>query len=675
MRKLAARYNTYSFSDFTLDLARGSLLRDGQELKLRPKVFDALCYLVENNNRLVSKDELIKAVWPDSFVTDDSLVQCLVELRRALCDDNQAYIKTVPRRGYIFTAQVKMNPAADRVIYVEEVESLKVVIEEANAGHATLADSSRTESACASSVQALAEASSIAPAEIETVAAASALSTRGYLTSRIKRHKTSAAVVASILVLAIAGILYSSLPPAGKAIDSLAVLPFKSIDGQGREEPLELGMADALATQLSDIQQMKVRPASAAFRYAGQNVDPRQAGQELKVAAVLEGSIQRQGERVRVSAQLVYVADGRTLWADKFDTHATDYFAMQDVLSGQITRSLTRWLTGTEQNPVAKRGTSSEAAYELQLKGRYWFGKNTADGLQKAIDYYSQAIAIDQTYALPYSGLVDAYSVQAANALKPPLESFLKAKAAAEKAVELDDGSADVHISLGHLKLLTWDWAGAEKEFQRVVEINPPYPTAHIWYSVYLTSLGRHQQALALIINAQEQNPISFPINEAAERAHFFARQYDEAIAAGMKNLELEPNRTESLYWLALAYEQKGMYDEAVAAELKILSLRGVKPEDTEVLRAAYVASGWRGYWLKRIERAREAAKHRYVSPVGLAQMYARIGDKESAFEFLRQAYSEHSDQLIRLKVDPVFDALRSDSRYMDLVRRVGFPQ
>jgi tetratricopeptide (TPR) repeat protein len=275
---------------------------------------------------------------------------------------------------------------------------------------------------------------------------------------------------------------------------------------------------------------------------------------------------------------------------------------------------------------------------------------------------------------LAYSALADAYSVQAAMGFMPPGERHLKAKAAAEKALELDDSLFQSHMSLAHLKWLTWDWDGADKAFLRAAEFNAPYPAAYLWYALYLSSLGRHQEALAIVKTGQERNPASIPVNGCALTVHFFARQYDEAIAAGLKNLELEPNDLSTLYFLAMAYEQKGMYDEAVATQLKELLARGAKPEEVEASRAVYNASGWRGYWLKRTERLTEAAKRRYVSPFDLAQMYIHIGDKERAFAFLENAYSERSDQLTRLKVDPTFDPLRSDPRYTHLMRRVGFP-
>ncbi len=496
-----------------------------------------------------------------------------------------------------------------------------------------------------------------------------------YLVTEISRHKLALAVlVISVLTLGLFALYRQRTRPAetsaAATVRSIAVLPLKFVGGQERDETLALGIADTLITRLSSVEQISVRSSGAVFKYAGQNADPMQAGRALKVDAVLDGSIQRQGDRVRVFVQLVNVADGAALWTDKFDAKIIDFFATQDALSEQIARSLTLKLTGTAQDSSVKRYTANAEAYQLCLKAHYWWAKGTPEGFQKAIDYYNQAIALDQNNALAYAGLADNYSVQASTGLVPPHEGLLKAKAAAEKAVQLDDSLISVHGSLGHLKWLTWDWAGAEKEFQRVVESNPPYPP--LWYATFLSSLGRHQEAIAIITKGQEQDPISIHINSCAIRIYHFARQYDEAIAAGLKTIELEPNFSDSNYWLVLAYEQKGMYDEAVATRLKMMSLKGDSAAEIETLRAAYSASGWRGYWRKEIELNRERAKHKYIPPVEFARMYVRVGNKERAFEFLEKAYAERSSELAVFKVDPVFDPLRPDSRYANLLRRVG---
>ncbi len=641
--------HVYEFENYRLVPSERLLLRDGHPVQLQPKIFETLLALVENSGHLVEKDDLMARLWPDTFVEEATLSRNISDLRRTLGESGNKYkfIVTVPKCGYRFVANVQRLPRDEAInpndeIVIEEISYKKSV---------ALVDS-----------QTVTEINNVQPFWVT--------------------KKTLVAMTFFSFVF-IALIALSALRPplsaskktgSASSVKSIAVLPFKSMNEQGREEPLELGMADALITRLSNLKQINIRPSSAIFKYTGQNADSVEIGRELNVEAVLDGSIQRQGDRVRVSVQLVNVTDGTTLWADKFDTKITDFFAMQDALSEQITRSLTLHLTGTEQNTLAKYGTPNAEAYQFYMKGRFWFGKNTVEGYRKAIDNFNQAITIDNNYASAYAGLADVYSVQTSVGFLPPSEGLVKAKAAAEKAVELDDGSAQAHISLGHLRTLTWDWAGAEKEFQRAVALNPSAPAAHLWYVIYLSSLGRHQEAFALLKKAQEQNPVSIIINACAIRTHLFARQYDEAIAIGLKTLELEPNHVESMVWLAMAYENKGLYDEAVNLYLKRMSLRGIGTEDIETLRAAYKKSGWRGYWVKQIEIKKKRSKQKYVGSYDFAEMYIRVGDKETAFEWLEKAYLERSDNLTLLKFSPVFDSLRSDPRYTDLIKRIWFP-
>jgi len=593
--------HVYEFENYRLVPSERLLLRDGHPVQLQPKIFETLLALVENSGHLVEKDDLIARLWPDTFVEEATLSRNISDLRKTLGENGNKhkFIVTVPKCGYRFVADVQRLPREETINSNDEI-----VIEETPDEKSVEFVDSQTSS------------------EVKN-------SQPFWVTKKTLIAMTFFSVLFIILIALSA--LRSPLPPSPKTdtvspVKSIAVLPFKPMNEQGREEPLELGMADALITRLSNIRQINIRPSSAIFKYAGQNTDSIEIGRELNVEAVLDGNIQRQGDRVRVSVQLVNVTDGRTLWADKFDTKITDFFVMQDALSEQITRSLTLHITGTEQNTPAKYGTMNAEAYQFYMKGRYWFGKNTFEGYQKAIDNFNQAITLDNKYASAYAGLADVYSVQCSIGFLPPSEGLVKAKVAAEKAVELDDFSASAHISLGHLRMLTWDWTGAEKEFQRGVALNPPAPAAHLWYVTYLSSVGRHQEAFALLKKAQEQNPVSVIINACAIRAHFFARQYDEAIAIGLKTLELEPNHVESMAWLAITYEHKGMYDEAVSLYLKRMSLRGIGTEDIETLRAAYKKSGWRGYWVKQIE-IKKRAQNRSMQAVTISQRCTSVSE------------------------------------------------
>jgi TolB-like protein/cytochrome c-type biogenesis protein CcmH/NrfG len=508
-----------------------------------------------------------------------------------------------------------------------------------------------------------------APATRTTDESPPARTSAAYLVGALKRHKLG---VAASLLLAVAAVVYYSFAAAGPALDSLAVLPFVNASANPNNEYLSDGLTESIIYSLSQVPALKVAPRNAVFRYKGKALDAQAVGRELGVRAVLTSQVMQHGDELVISVELVDVRDNHLLWGKRYPLKRADILPVQGEIAQEISDNLRLRLTGQAKQQLAKQDTDNSEAYECYLKGRYWFGKGTAEGLQKALDYYQQATALDPNYAAAHAGLADVYAVQAAAGLMPPAERLFKARDAAEKAVQLNDRLAGAHISLGHLKLLTWDWAGAEKEFRRAVDLNPPYPAAHLWYANYLSSLGRHQEAFAIVRHALAQSPISIPINGCAVRTYFFAREYDKAIAAGLKILELEPNDTDSLHFLAQAYEHKGKYDEAVATYLKGMSARGARAEEVEVLRAAYRAAGWRGFWRKSLERARAAARQRYVPPFEFAQVYARLGDRARAFEFLEKAYAEHSDQLTLLKVDPVFDPLHSDARFTDLLRRVG---
>jgi eukaryotic-like serine/threonine-protein kinase len=507
-----------------------------------------------------------------------------------------------------------------------------------------------------------------APATRTTDERAPARTSAAYLAGALKRHKLG---VAASLVLAVAAVVYYSFA-AAPTLDSLAVLPFVNDGANPQTEYLSDGLTESIIYSLSQLPDLKVASRNSVFRYKDKEMDPQAVGRELGVRAVLTGRVRERGDDLLISVNLVDVRDNRSLWGQQYNPKLADILLLQTEIAQKISDNLRLRLTGKAKQQLAKRDTDNNEAYLLYLMGRHWFGKNTAEGYQKAPDYFQQAIALDPNYAAAYSALADVYSVQAATGAGPPAERLLKARAAAEKAVQLNDSLAGAHISLGHLKLLTWDWAGAEREFQRGVELDPPYPAAHLWYATYLSARGRHGEAFAIVQRALERSPVSNPINSCAIRTYLYAREYDQAIAAGLKTLELEPNDIDGLHFLAQAYEHKGSYAEAIAASLKALSSRGAQPEEVEALRAAYRASGWRGFWRKVLERKRAAARQRYVSPFDFAQIYVRLGERERAFEALEQAFAEHSDQLTLLKVDPVFDPLRSDSRYADLLRRVG---
>jgi TolB-like protein/Tfp pilus assembly protein PilF len=458
-------------------------------------------------------------------------------------------------------------------------------------------------------------------------------------------------------------------------VRSIAVLPFKPLGANEGDEHLGLGLADALITRLSNIRQIAVRPTSAVMKYTGAGHDPAAAGRQLKVEAVLDGAIQRSGERVRVTVQLVSVSEEKPLWAGKFDEMFTDIFAVEDSISEQVAHALTLRLTGEERKLLGKRYTENTEAYELYLKGRYYWNKRRADELGKSIDCFRQAIDLDNHYALAHAGLADAYTFLGDVGLTAirPKEAFSQAKQAATNALQIDNSLAEAHTSLGHLHMHCYEWMDARREFERAIELNPHYAHAHQLRAFYLAFNGRPQDASAEIRIALRLDPLSLSINTDVGVIHYFAREYDQAIDQYRKTLDLDFNFDRAHFWLAGAYEQKQMYDEAIAEYAIATELSGGSLEARASLGHAYARAGRTDDALSIFEGLTRDSSSRYVSPYDLAIINLALGESEQALEWLDRACDERAGWMIYLTVDPRLDAISSDARFQALLRRVGF--
>jgi TolB-like protein/Flp pilus assembly protein TadD len=458
-------------------------------------------------------------------------------------------------------------------------------------------------------------------------------------------------------------------------IRSIAILPFKPLGASDTDEHLGLGMADALITRLSNIRQIAVRPTSAVMKYAGTDHDPAAAGRELKVEAVLDGAIQRSGDRVRVTVQLVDVSSEIPLWADKFDEMFTDIFAVEDSISEQVAHSLTLRLTREERVLLGKRYTESSEAYELYLKGRYYWNKRTADGLEKAILSFHQAIDIDAGYALAYAGLADSYTFLGDVGLTAiqPKEAFSRAKEAAIRALEIDESLAEAHASLAHLHMHCYEWSLARRAFERSIELNPNYAHARQLLAFYLAFNGRLQEGAAEIRRALRLDPVSLSITADVGVIHYFAREYDLAIDWFRKALELDSNFDRAHFWLAAACEQKQMYNDAIAEYTTAIELSGGSLEAHASLAHSYARSGRRDRALEILKQVRDQSPRRYVSPYDLAIIHLGMGEFEKAILWLGYACDEHAGWMIYLTVDPRLDVIRPDPRFQEFLRRVGF--
>jgi TolB-like protein/Tfp pilus assembly protein PilF/predicted Ser/Thr protein kinase len=462
----------------------------------------------------------------------------------------------------------------------------------------------------------------------------------------------------------------------GEAIDSVAVLPFVNAISDPDTEYLSDGITETLIGQLSQIPRLKVMARSTVFRYKGSNIDPQQIGRDLDVRAVLTGRVSQRGEMLTISMELVNVRDGSELWGEQYNRNLADILAVQGDIAREVTNKLRLRLAGEEEKRLTKQFTENNEAYQLYLKGRYYWNKRTPDGIQKAIEYFKESIEKDPSYALAYAGLADCYHVPA-NPL-PPREKMPLAKAAAKKALQLDDTLVEAHATLARvLFVYDWDWTAAEKEFKRAIELNPRYAPAHQWYGSYLSATGRFHEADAEQKRALELEPLSLVINFEVALASYFSRNYDLAIDQFQKTLELDQNFPPPLAYLPAAYEQNGKFDEAIVGLQRAISLTSgpYKILAMASLGHVYAVSGRKTEAHKILAELQKLSEHGYVPAHDVALIYAGLSERNKAFAWLDKAYEEHSFSLGHLKVEPRFDPLRSDPRFADLLRRIGLPQ
>jgi serine/threonine-protein kinase len=482
-------------------------------------------------------------------------------------------------------------------------------------------------------------------------------------------------VASALVVLALVGVglYFLSRRDNAAAIDSIAVLPLVNASADPNTEYLSDGITESLINSLSQLPKLRVIARTTMFRYKGREVDPQKVGRELGVKAVLTGKVLQRGDSLIIQADLVDVADGSQLWGEQYNRKFSDILAVQGEIAKQISQKLRMRLTGKEQQRVTKSYTENTAAYQLYLKGRYFWSKRTEEGLNKATEHIQQAIDIDPNYALAYVGLADCYNLLGFYSVLEPKEEFPRAKAAATKALEIDDTLAEAHASLGYVKLFyDWDLTSAESELKQAIELNPNYATAHHWYGVYLQLVGRFDQALVEMRRALELDPLSPSINANVGWPLYYARQYDQAIEQFQKAVERDQSSPLPHHWLAMVYGQKGMYEEAITEYQKALELSGSRSRIVAELGYIYAVSGRRSEAQKALKELKELSKRRHVSSFYMALISMGLGEKDQAFASFETAYEERSPRLIDLKVDPIFDPLRSDPRFAVLIRKMG---
>ena len=512
-------------------------------------------------------------------------------------------------------------------------------------------------------------------AAVQTSAAdARPTSSAEYLVGEIKRHKLGALIALIALACAAVGLfMYLHARDTEVAIDSIAVLPFANQNHDPDTEYLSDGLTESVINSLTQLPNLRVIARNSVFRYKGKETDPLAIGHELGVRAVVTGRAIQRGDNLVVSVELVDVRDNKQVWGEQYNRKLSDIFAVQAEIAQEISAKLRLRLTGAEQQRVTKHYTDNVAAYQLYLRGRYNFNKFSPEGLTKSIDYYNQAIALDPTYALAYAGLSGSYGLQADIGLFPARDLFPKARAAADKALALDNTLAEAHVAAGNVSLFyDWDWAAVEREVKRAIELNPNNADAHMAYASYLKARERHAEYMAEAKRAQEFDPLAPLTNMEVAEAFYFTRQYDAAIEQGRKTLELDPHFFLTYHVRARAFEQKGMYAEAIAEYKRAIETIGRDPSLVASLGHVYAQAGQRDEAQKILAELLGTAKQRYLPSYLIAKVYAGLGDKEQAFAWLDKAYAERYFLLIWLNGEPQFDNLHADPRFADLVRKVG---
>ena len=522
---------------------------------------------------------------------------------------------------------------------------------------------------------------SVSAASTQDASLKSTASSAEYIVSGIKQHKIAIAFVAGLVLIAVAaGVIgistYLHARNTEVAIESIAVLPFENQNHDPNMDYLADGVTESIINSLTQLPNLRVIARSSVFRYKGKETDPLVAGKELGVRAVLIGRLMQRGENLTISTELVDVRDNKQLWGEQYERKAADLMSLQRDIAGQIANKLRLTISGEAHNRMMKHYTENPEAYQAYLKGRYYWNKRTEAGIKKGVEHFQQAVDLDPTYALAYTGLADSYSVLPDYSATPTREAGPKAKAAAAKAIELDPNLGEAHASLADvLELSDWDFAGAEREFKRAIELNPNYATAHHWYANLLDYSGRSEEARIEILRAQQLEPLSLIINTTVGGVFLDARQYDQAITQYKKTLEIDPNFPLAHEYLALAYGGKGRYEEAVTELNGAIALAGRRPVYVANLGYIHALSGKGDQANKMLRELIERAKTEYVSAYDIASVYAGLGDNEKAFAWLEKAFQEREGGIVSLKADLYWDSLRTDPRFPDLVRRIGLPQ
>ncbi|MBL8207455.1 MAG: winged helix-turn-helix domain-containing protein [Blastocatellia bacterium] len=643
----------YEFESFRLDAKNGLLWSDDEVIPLKPKAIALLHLLIQHPGVVLTKQEIIDALWPDTIVEEGNLTQTMHLLRKALSHDGtpQSLIETVPKIGYRWVGEVRVVAATQRLTNGTQTATAVAL---APATPPTV-----------EAVQSVETVEAVQPSKTVSASPAS----KPVVSQAWWRDRRAAWGMLGILVVMglLAGTVLSRRSQ-GPLVSSIAVLPFGGVGMEATDPSLSLGLADALITRLSTQGNLEVLPTVAVARYSERKIEAIEVGKQLGVEAVLTGYIHHVGGRVRLTSQLVRVSNGQTLWAGTFDEDPTNLFVLEDALTLQVTSALRLPRDESPHDPVKDYGTDNLEAWQLYQKGRYLWNKRQWTETKKAIVMFEQALQLDPDYSQAYAGLADCYALW--NPEMKPRERLAKAKPAAERALTLNDRLADAHASLGFIKYkFEWDWRGAEVEFKRALALNPNYATAHHWYGESLSLQLRHAEALTQLQAAERLNPLSFPIKEDIGLAFYRARDFANAERKFREVLELDPNFFRTHHKLSDLLQDQGRYAEAFRENLTFWKGIKVAPEIVVALQQAYEQSGWQACARAELEliatgKLADDAHRR-------ARLSLRAGDREQALQWLMQSFDELGEAPLRIK-EPEFDPLLNEPRFKALLQRAG---
>src|SRR5579863_2700710 len=646
------------FGVFEADLKACELRKHGFRLKLAEQPFQVLALLLERPGEIVTREELRSRLWAgDTFVDfDHGLNNAVMRVREVLLDSSEhpRYVETVPRRGYRFVAPVEQAA----------LSPISSVTSDAGESSSTSATSPTSSSS------------------------SSHASVRTWWEPAARRWLTMPRVAVLFVVLlgSVAGALlaftfrvnHSATPTTAlEHSTSLVVLPLENLSGEKDQDYFADGMTDELIANLAKIRSLRIVSRSTAMAYKGTRKPLSEIARELNVDAVVEGTVMRVGNRVRITAELVQVSTDHHLWADTYESQMGDVLALQNRVSSAIVNEIRINLTPEERERLAKAPAVSPEAYENYLKGLYYWNKRSDENLAKAIGYFERAVRLDPRYALAYAGLSDCYAIISAEIFgtMPASEAAPKAKAAALHALELDPTMAQAQTSLATVKFnYDWDWSGASEGFERAIGLNPSYATAYQRYSLYLIAMGRAQDSFTQIQKARQLDPLSISINFSLGWRLYMARKYDQAIAQLQDTLEMDPSYELPHLVVGQAYEQKGDYAHAVPELEKAVELSHGTPLMVSALAHAYARSGNRKEAENLLAELQAKSKTEYVSPYYFAIVSIGLGENDQALDWLERAFADRSNGLVFLKMEPELDALRTNPRFITLQQKLGFP-